>query len=80
MLVLLKASANAPIYQHATENTDNIFSVEDNVYVVVDEKPAAANDKEDFAYIMVIDGEELSTEPFIASMAENDIIAWPQIC
>lgn len=67
---LIDATENTPIYQHATENTANIKAAEDKdeVVVYVSEKPAFKNADEDYAYIMVMEGEDLTTEPFIADM------------
>ena len=72
---LVEAGAGTPIYQHAVENSDSITNngkgdtAATEVIVYVTEKPGhpANITDEDFIYVMIKEGDELTSEPFIGT-------------
>ena len=70
---LIEAGEGAPIYQHAVENSDSIVadsaSTPKKVTIYVSEKPGhpANITDEDFIYVMIKEGDELTSEPFIGT-------------
>ena len=64
---LIEASAAAPIYQHIVETTDDFeIDAEGNVVVWVEQLPyLPADERDNFAYVMVMKNGEVVSEPFI---------------
>lgn len=77
---LIEASESKPIYVHSTEQlvlTDDNAVVNSgengSVEITLGESPAQPNAKEDFIYVMVLDGNgDVETEPFIATVKEGE--------
>lgn len=77
---LIEASESKPIYVHSTEQlvlTDDNAVVNSgengSVEITLGEAPAQPNAKEDFIYVMVLDGNgDVETEPFIATVKEGE--------
>ena len=72
---LIEAAKGKPIYQHIIERTDNVVVEEDGtVSVYVKEKPhMPVNKGDNFAYIMLIKNDEVSSEPFIPVHNNNPV-------
>ena len=80
---LIEASASKPIIMHTTEQTSNIERLNNQVSIVLSEKPYLGEDmeennnvlnadnvvkiKEDFIYVMPLKNGEVISEPFIPS-------------
>ena len=77
---LIEASESKPLYVHSTEQlvlTDDNAVVNSgengSVEITLGEAPAQPNAKEDFIYVMVLDGNgDVETEPFIATVKEGE--------
>lgn len=64
---LIEASEDEVIYQHVIETTDDfVVNTDDSVTIYVEKAPFLPTDKKDnFAYVMLMAGDEPISEPFI---------------
>lgn len=68
---LVDASEEKPLYQHHVEQTDDFKAVEGGAAIRVSYKPYLPTDKKDnFAYIMLVRGNEIISEPYIPEHAD----------
>ena len=75
---LIEASAGETIKVHATETTDKVKVSGDGVVTIeLEEKPYAPDGDCSNIYVMIKDGDEIITEPYIpASVEEDDNGVW----
>ena len=79
---LIEASEDQIIFQHVTEQTDEITYTDGSVEIELEDDPADAetypkelSDKEDYIYVMLLDTNgEVSSEPFLASRSGEKTI------
>ena len=68
---LIEASATKPVYQHIIERTNHTVASEEGIKVYLEHKPyLPANKGDNFAYVMVIENDEIASEPFIPEHVE----------
>ena len=70
---LVEATDTKPVYQHLIERTDKVVvNSASEVFVYVKHKPyMPANKGDNFAYIMLTVGDDVSSEPFIPVHGDN---------
>lgn len=68
---LIDGSETNPIPVHVTERTPDVYVVGSAAYAVVDKKLSA--DKNATIYAMVVDGDEIISEPYIGTKATDDV-------
>ena len=68
---LIEAGKGAPIYVHTTEQTDQVIVDTNKVTIYLKEKPYFADNNEDMVYVMLMDGDEVATEPYIPAKPEG---------
>lgn len=76
---LIEASEEQIIFQHVTEQTDEIRYTSGSVEIDLEDEPADAktypkelSEKEDYIYVMLLDANgEVNSEPFLASRVEG---------
>ena len=69
---LIEASKDKPIYQHIAETTDEFEVTDSGIVVYVDKEPyLPADEKDNFAYVMVMRNGEPVSEPFIPQHGEG---------
>ena len=70
---LIEADENNSIIVHTTEQTNKIEKVGEAIRIELSEEPYFKNNGEDYIYVMLLDGRgEVSSEPFIATVREED--------
>ena len=72
---LIEASEDKPIYQHVAETTDEFEVTDSGIVIYVDKEPyLPADEKDNFAYVMVMKNGEPVSEPFIPEHNMEDIL------
>ena len=71
---LIEASDAKPIYVHTTEQTNAVTVDGSSVTIELAEEPHWVKDGENFIYVMLMDGDEVVSEPYIPSAVNGKVV------
>lgn len=66
---LIEGNEKEKIQVHATEQTNNVYVINEKAYIITEEKLSTHKDAS--IYVMVMDNGEISTEPYVGTIAAS---------